>query len=134
MWSWGFYHQQEADETREQAMAIYRDAFPGDRRTHAGNVRRGSFAQSVPADADFITLMKYTGDQYTKVPQNQSLTFNSINYSRSRGELVVDIRADSYDRMSALRSGLAKQGLEAQIGSVVNESSGARGRLTVSGG
>ncbi|MGF2685675.1 type II secretion system protein GspL [Marinobacter sp. DUT-3] len=135
----GFYHQQEADETREQAMAIYRDAFPGDRRTHAGNVRRVIEGQlrtigSGGPDADFITLMKYTGDQYTKVPQNQSLTFNSINYSRSRGELVVDIRADSYDRMSALRSGLAKQGLEAQIGSVVNESSGARGRLTVSGG
>ncbi|MEP4464757.1 MAG: type II secretion system protein GspL, partial [Marinobacter alexandrii] len=52
----------------------------------------------------------------------------------SRGELVVDVRAESYDRLSALRNGLSNQGLEAQIGSVVNESSGARGRLTVSGG
>ncbi|WP_297794522.1 type II secretion system protein GspL [uncultured Marinobacter sp.] len=135
----GFYHQQKADVTREQAMAIYREAFPDDRRTHAGNVRRvvegqlRSIGSGGPA-ADFITLMKYTGDQYSKVPQNQSLTFNSINYSRSRGELVVDIRADTYNRMSALRNGLAQQGLEAQIGSVVNESSGARGRLTVSGG
>ncbi|MEQ9547573.1 MAG: type II secretion system protein GspL [Marinobacter sp.] len=135
----GFYHQEKADATREQAMAIYREAFPDDRRTHAGNVRRvvegqlRSIGSGGPA-ADFITLMKYTGDQYTKVPQNQSLTFNSINYSRSRGELVVDVRADTYSRMSALRNGLAQQGLEAQIGSVVNESSGARGRLTVSGG
>ncbi len=135
----GFYHQQKADTTREQAMAIYREVFPDDRRTHAGNVRRvvegqlRSIGSGGPV-ADFITLMKYTGDQYTKVPQNQSLTFNSINYSRSRGELVVDIRADTYNRMSALRNGLAQQGLEAQIGSVVNESSGARGRLTVSGG
>ncbi len=135
----GYYHQQHADETREQAMAIYRNAFPDDARTHAGNVRRVIEGQlrtigSGGPSADFVTLMKYTGDQYTRVPQNQSLTFNSINYSRSRGELVVDLRADSYDRMSALRSGLSKQGLEAQIGSVVNESSGARGRLTVSGG
>ena len=135
----GYYHQKHADETREQAMAIYRDTFPNDQRTHAGNVRRVIEGQlrtigSGGPSADFITLMKYTGDQYAKVPQNQSLTFNSINYSRSRGELVVDIRADSYDRMSALRSGLTQQGLEAQIGSVVNESSGARGRLTVSGG
>lgn len=135
----GYYHQQHADDTRERAMAIYREAFPNDGRTHAGNVRRVIEGQlrtmgSGGPSADFVTLMKYTGDQYTKVPQNQSLTFNSINYSRSRGELVVDIRADSYDRMSALRSGLTRQGLEAQIGSVVNESSGARGRLTVSGG
>ncbi|MGM0767680.1 MAG: type II secretion system protein GspL [Pseudomonadota bacterium] len=135
----GYYHQQHADDTRERAMAIYRETFPNDQRTHAGNVRRviegqlRTLSSGGPSE-DFITLMKYTGDQYAKVPQNQSITFNSINYSRSRGELVVDIRADSYDRMSALRSGLSKQGLEAQIGSVVNESSGARGRLTVSGG
>lgn len=38
----------------------------------------------------------------------------------------MDVRADSYDRLSALRNGLANQGLEAQIGSVVNEASGAR--------
>ncbi|MEX2476001.1 type II secretion system protein GspL [Marinobacter sp.] len=135
----GYHLQQQADETRSQAMAIYRDAFPNDRRTHASNVRRVIEGQlramgSGGPGADFITLMKYTGDQYAKVPQNQSLSFNSINYTRSRGELVVDLRADSYDRMSALRSGLTKQGLQAQIGSVVNESDGARGRLTVSGG
>jgi general secretion pathway protein L len=83
---------------------------------------------------DFITLMKYTGDQYSRVANAQAVTFNSINYSRNRGELVVDVRADSYERMSNLRNGLANQGLRAQIGSVVNESSGSRGRLTVSGG
>jgi general secretion pathway protein L len=46
----------------------------------------------------------------------------------------VDVRADSYGKLSALRNALTGKGLEAQIGSVVNESDGARGRLTVSGG
>ena len=78
--------------------------------------------------------MKHTGQQYSRIPGTDSVSFNSVNYSRARGELVVDLRADSYDRLSALRNGLASQGLEAQIGSVVNEASGARGRLTVSGG
>jgi general secretion pathway protein L len=78
--------------------------------------------------------MKYTGQQYSKVAGSGSVTFNSINYSQSRGELVVDVRAESYDRLSTLRNGLSGQGLDAKIGSVVNESSGARGRLTVSGG
>ena len=135
----GFYLRQQADELNEQAMAIYRQSFPTDRRAHAGNVRRiieGQLriAGSQGPDLDFVTLMRYTGDQYSRVQGQQSITFNSVNYSRTRGELVVDIRADSYDRLSALRNGLAGQGLEAQIGSVVNESSGARGRLTVSGG
>ena len=135
----GLYYQNQAEELQNEAMAIYRDAFPNDRRTHAGNVRRVIEGQLRVAGAsgpevDFITLMKYTGDQYGRLQNPGAVTFNSINYSRSRGELVVDIRADSYDRLSRLRNGLASEGLQAQIGSVVNESSGARGRLTVSGG
>lgn len=135
----GFYHQKQADDLQQQAMAIYREAFPGDRRTHAGNVRRVIEGQlrvagSSGPEVDFITLMKFTGDQYSRVPNASAITFNSINYSRNRGELVVDVRADNYDRLSRLRNGLAGEGLQAQIGSVVNEDSGARGRLTVSGG
>ncbi|KPQ30035.1 MAG: general secretion pathway protein L [Marinobacter excellens HL-55] len=135
----GIYHNQEAEKLQEQALAIYQSAFPGDRRTHAGNVRRVIEGQlrvagSGQQEVDFVTLLKYTGDQYSRLPSSGAVTFNSINYSRSRGELVVDVRADSYERMSSLRNGLANQGLQAQIGSVVNESSGSRGRLTVSGG
>lgn len=135
----GVYHNQEAEKLQVQAMAVYQSAFPGDRRTHAGNVRRVVEGQlrvagSGQDDIDFVTLLKYTGDQYSRLSGAGSVTFNSINYNRNRGELVVDIRADSYDRMSSLRNGLANQGLQAQIGSVVNESSGSRGRLTVSGG
>ncbi|MCM0612136.1 type II secretion system protein GspL [Marinobacter sediminum] len=135
----GFYYQQQADELEQQAMAIYREAFPEDRKTDAGKVRRVIEGQlrvagSQGPEVDFITLMKYTGQEYSRLPGARSVNFSSVNYSRTRGELVVDVRADSYDRLSALRNGLARQGLEAQIGSVVNESSGARGRLTVSGG
>ena len=36
----GFYYERKADDLQERAMAVYREAFPGDRRTHAGNVRR----------------------------------------------------------------------------------------------
>ncbi|PSF12172.1 type II secretion system protein GspL [Marinobacter fuscus] len=135
----GVYQQQQAESLNSQAMTIYRKAFPGDRRTHSGNVRRVIEGQlrvagTQGAQIDFITLMKYTGDQYGRLPNPSAVSFNSVNYSNTRGELVVDVRADSYDRLSQLRNGLSGEGLNAQIGSVVNESSGARGRLTVSGG
>ncbi len=135
----GVYHQQKADQAKEEAMALYRQAFPDDSRTHAANVRRvveGQLRQlqAEGPDAGFITLMKYTGEQYSKIPDSRSIVFNSVNYSRNRGELVVDVRADSYNKLSTLRNGLTNRGLNAEIGSVVNESDGARGRLTVSGG
>jgi general secretion pathway protein L len=135
----GFYHQHQADELKQQVMAIYHKTFPNDRRTSASSVRRVIEGQlraagSDRSELDFITLMKYTGQQYSQLGQAGSVVFNSVNFSRARGELVVDIRANDYGRLSALRNGLASQGLDAQIGSVVNESGGARGRLTVSGG
>jgi general secretion pathway protein L len=135
----GYYQNQQAEQVQAQAMAIYRNAFPTDTRTHAGNVRRvvqGQLnqMQAGGTDTGFITLMKYTGNEYSKLAGANSIVFNSVNYSRNRGELVVDVRADSYGKLSALRNGLSGKGLDAQIGSVVNESDGARGRLTVSGG
>lgn len=135
----GYYHNQQADQARMQAMSLYHSAFPNDTRTHAGNLRRvvqGQLnqLQDSGTDAGFINLMKYTGSEYSKLSGGDSIVFNSVNYSQNRGELVVDVRADSYDKLSALRNGLAGRGLEAQIGSVVNESDGARGRLTVTGG
>lgn len=135
----GYYHNQQAEQLQSQAMVIYRNAFPKDTRTHAGNVRRvvqGQLnqMQAGGTDAGFITLMKYTGNEYSKLARANSIVFNSVNYSRNRGQLVVDVRADSYGKLSALRNGLSAKGLEAQIGSVINESDGARGRLTVSGG
>jgi len=135
----GFYYRHQANTLEQQAMAIYRQAFPDDRRTHAGNVRRVIEGQLRVAGSggpqlDFINLMKFTGQQYSQLSSPEAVLFNSVNYSRNRGELVVDLRADNYERLNALRNGLASQGLEAQIGSVVNEDGGTRGRLTVSGG
>ncbi|MCK7543097.1 type II secretion system protein GspL [Marinobacter bryozoorum] len=135
----GYYHQQQATALEEQAMAIYRQAFPDDRRASPRNVRRIIEGQLRVAgqqggDAGFLPLMKHTGQQYSRLTGGQSVLFNSVNYTSSRGELVVDVRADSYERLNALRSGIADQGLDASIGSVVNDSDGTRARLTVSGG
>jgi general secretion pathway protein L len=121
-------------------MSVYREYFPGDRSASPGNVKRivqgqVNQMQSGGVDVSFVDLLKYTGEQYRKTATSGgSVTFNSINYSRNRGELVVDVRASDYSKLNALRTGLSGSGLEASIGSVVNESSGARGRLTVSGG
>ncbi len=135
----GIYQQRQAERLEEQAMAVYREFFPSDRRTHAGNVRRvvaGQLRQldSTGQSADFLSLIKYAGQQYASLPGKERVSFNSINYTQSRGELVMDLRADNFDKLTALRNGLVQKGLEADIGSVVNEPSGARGRLTVSGG
>lgn len=136
----GWHYKQQAEDINTQAMSVYREYFPQDRSASPGNVKRivqGQIneMQSGGAQLGFVDLMKYTGEQYRKTATGGgNVTFNSVNYSRNRGELVVDVRASDYSKLNALRTGLTGTGLEASIGSVVNESSGARGRLTVSGG
>lgn len=135
----GMYHQDRAEELKAEAMAIYRQAFPGDTRTHAGNVRNVLLGQLRVASeqgpqADFLALMKQTAQEYSALNGKQDIQFSSINYTQARGELVVDLRADDFSKLSALRTALNQQGLDANIGSVVNEPAGARGRLTISGG
>lgn len=135
----GFYQEHKAEQLQQQAMTIYRQYFPQDRRTHAGNVRRvieGQLRQvgSDGGTADFLSLIRQTGQQFDALPGKEAVSFTSLNYSQSRGELIVDLRADSFNKLSALRNGLVQRGLDADIGSVVNEASGARGRLTISGG
>ncbi|SFM25913.1 type II secretion system protein GspL [Marinobacter zhejiangensis] len=135
----GYYQQHQAEQLREQAMAIYRQHFPDDRRAHAGNIQRVLQGQLRVAgnqggSSDFLSLIKQTGQQFEALPGKEAVTFSSLNYSQSRGELIVDLRADTFNKLSALRNGLVQQGLDADIGSVVNEASGARGRLTISGG
>lgn len=135
----GYYHHQQAAELENQAMSLYHDVFPQDTRATAANVRRVlegrlRVARQQGPRADFLSLMAQAGAEYDKLGGGQNLQFDSVNYSRQRGELVVELRADNYDRLSALRSAIGDRGLEARIGSVVNDSSGARARLTVSGG
>ncbi|WP_040475071.1 GspL/Epsl periplasmic domain-containing protein [Marinobacter gelidimuriae] len=59
----GWYYQHQADNLNAQAMSVYRQAFPDDRRTHPGNVRRvveGQLRQNADSgpSLNFITLMK----------------------------------------------------------------------------
>ncbi|WP_148862889.1 type II secretion system protein GspL [Marinobacter fonticola] len=135
----GYYHLQESRQLEQQAMSIYRDVFPSDRQATPQNVRRVlegqlRLARQQGPQADFLSLLSQAGAEYSRLGGGQNVQFSSVNYSRQRGELVVELRADSYDRLSALRSAIGERGLDARIGSVVNDASGARARLTVSGG
>lgn len=135
----GIQAQSQAHSLQQQAMQSYRTIFPEDTGTHTGNLRRvleGQLRQQSRQgpSADFLTLLGRAGLEYEEASAEGRVRFNTVNFSRSRGELVIDLRADSYERLNAIRNGLNSQGMEASIGSVVNESDGARGRLTLSGG
>lgn len=135
----GYYHQHQAERLEAQAVQMYRSVFPQEPGLTPQNLQRRLQARLNAADSqgsqvNFLALLRHAGYQYSVMPGRNQTHFDSINYSRQQGELRLDVRADTFGRLDSLKAGLEEAGLQAQIGSVVNEASGARGRITVSGG
>lgn len=134
----GIYYHRQAQVWNQQAVKDYRSIFPQETRVHAGNLKRvleGKLrvASQQGSSADFLSLLKQAGYQYAQMPDRGKLSFDSISYSRDSGQLVIEVHADSFDRLNELKSGLVSAGYQAQIGSVVNDKNSARGRITISG-
>lgn len=135
----GFYHQRQAEQLEAQAVQMYRSVFPQEPGLTPQNLERRlkgrlNAAANQGNNLNFLTLLRHAGYQYSILPGRNQTQFDAINYSRQQGELRLDVRADAFGRLDSLKNGLEQSGLQAQIGSVVNESTGARGRITVSGG
>lgn len=135
----GIYHQQRAEAFEGEAMALFRDIFPDDTRATPGNLRRVMesrlrAAEQGGSDAEFLTMLRYAGQEYRKLDDASQIRFDSISFNRNRGELIMELRGDSFSRLDSMRRGLNESGLRARIGSVVNEPDHTRGRITVTGG
>ena len=135
----GVYYRSQAERFDDQALAIYRDYFPDDKSTHAGNMKRvvqGRLrsASEGTASGDFLAMLTATGQQYQSLAEPGSLSFDTIQFSRSRGELRIELRGRSFSQLDAMREGLSNSGFDAQIGSVVNNEDGTEARLTVNQG
>ncbi|MGM0434786.1 MAG: type II secretion system protein GspL [Pseudomonadota bacterium] len=132
----GVYYRNQAQRFDEQAVAIYREYFPDDSRTHADNLRRVTkgkirAARDGGSGGDFLAMLRATGQQYQGLDDPESLRFDTIQFSRSRGELRIELRGESFAQLDAMRNGLSGSGFSARIGSVVNNEDGTEARLTV---
>ncbi len=135
----GLHFQERAETYEARAMEVYRELFPDDTRATADNVQRiltGRLraAERGEGGTDFLTLLRYAGYEYLQAENNERIRFDAINFSRQRGELVVELRGESFSQLDNMRSGLSSAGLQARIGSVVNEEDHTRGRLTIAQG
>lgn len=134
----GFYYQAEANQYEQQALQVYKNIFPTERRVTINNLRRTlqgklSIAGSMVEGNDFLSLLSETGYQYSQVPNSGTIMFNSINFSDQRKELTIELRAASFQQLDTLKNGLTSAGLGAKISSAINEKDSVRGRLSVTG-
>ncbi len=135
----GMYYEKEALTIGQQALTEYQKIVPGSKRITVaklpriikGKLNQKSSVQS--ADLGFLSLLGDTGYQYQKSKDRAKLKFNSINYNQQRGELLLEMHADSYDQLERLQKAIVSTGLTAKISSAVQEKDYFRGRISVSG-
>ena len=132
----GWLHQRQAAQYEAQALALYRELFPGQRvvssprRQMEGQLRAAS---GNPAGEDFLALLGQAGHTLKQLPDGDAVTLSNIQFNQQNGRLALELRAQSLDQLDQYKQALSEAGLQASLGSAVREEDGVRGRVTVGG-
>lgn len=134
----GAYYSYQADKSLQAALQEYKAVFPNDRRVSEGNLKKFlesklRAASQQTQGVDFLSILGVTGVQYYKVSSGGAITFNSINFNAQRGELNIELKANSLDQLDLLKRGISNAGLDSKISSAVKEKDYIRGRISISG-
>ncbi len=133
----GYLYQNQADEYRQQSVALYKKLFPRERtiasprRQLEGKLRNA--ANSTVA-TDFLVMLGEAGYQLSRQPKKQQMLLNNLQYSEKRGELAFEVSAPTLDDIDRYKQSLTQAGYQVGIGSAIKESNTVRGKLTVQGG
>lgn len=135
----GVYTNQQTERINSQAIDMYKSAVPGARKISVAKLPRiikGQLKQLKSAGGEKIEFLDLLGEAGYHHSQNQnksSLRFHSINYNEQRGELLIELHAQSFDQLESLKKSIVDSGLTAKISSAVQEKDYFKGRISVSG-
>lgn len=135
----GYYYEQQALSVEQQAVAEYKKLVPGSDSVSADKLPRiikGKLNQSgekAGAATDFLSLLGETGNQYQQAADKAQVRFTSVSYNEQRGELTIELMAQSFEQLDQLKKAIDGAGLVAKISSAVQEENLFRGRISVSG-
>lgn len=129
----GLYYAHQADELEQASVALYKELFPSDKRIIniraqlAEHLRAGT--QSSQA---FLALID--GAASALAVKEAQLTVTQADYSETRGDLALQVRANDFAEVEQLRQRLSEAGLAVQMGSANREDDGVSARVILGGG
>ena len=125
----GAWASHRAGQLGEEATALYREYFPGDRRVQ--NIKRqmaqhlGDVGASGPG---FIPLVGFLGKALEKSADAELL---SLGFTDARSELAVDLTLPGYEALETLKNELSSSSLETDISSAEQQEKRVRARLKI---
>lgn len=127
----GFYFSQQAEHHHQASLSLYQDYFPNDRRIinirtqTLGHLQNTSHASS----NELRGLLQQLAAGWSQLDTPPEL--ESLRYDGQKGQLMLDLRADSIEQLNKLRLAL---GTQAKLLSANGQNDATRGRLALTGG
>jgi type II secretion system protein L len=121
-----FSASRQADNLESEAVALYKDIFPGARQIP--NPRRQmQQALGEKGDDSASSMLNMLSRLATVVGADSRV--QRVDFSAESGETAVDVLVPGYEQLDQLKSALGQEGLAAEIVSAEQQPSGVRARL-----
>ncbi|WP_028241691.1 type II secretion system protein GspL [Stutzerimonas azotifigens] len=126
----GWYFQRQGDHYAAASEALYRELFPEDVRIV--NLR-AQFAdhigQRASASAGLMRLLEHAATAAEGMP----VTIGQLDYSDGQGALAMQVQAQDFSTLEALRQRLAETGQPVELGSASRDGDGVSARVVIGG-
>lgn len=127
----GLYLAAAASQYESEARALYQQVFPEDQSR--GDYRRrwnNRLGRSGRGGSDFLPLFAQSAVRL----EGAGVTLVSVNFTEARGDLLLQVEAETSEALVAYTQTLAGAGLDAEIGSISQEGARVRGSVRIAGG
>lgn len=125
----GIYLDVKANQYQHEARALYAEIFPGEHDVQ--NIRLHWQAHLDQASGKptgvFFDLFSTSAQ---KLPGSQ-LKLENVNFSQSRGDLILQLTAPRYDAFDKYAEALRKAGLDVQIGTINQDANIVKGSIRI---
>lgn len=129
----GLQYKQMANQVRVASEDYFKQLFPGERITSLDRQLRAKLAvNNGQGQANFIELLGLTGATLNTDPGLKGIQLTSVRFMDKRGELEIELSAQTIAQIDQLKQALLQQGLQVDINSATSEKETVKAILKVS--
>ncbi|WP_101759481.1 type II secretion system protein GspL [Oceanicoccus sp. KOV_DT_Chl] len=129
----GWYLQTQADDIDGQAVTLYKQLFPNERRVVSPKKQMENHLRlsGVQGNTQFLALLSQTAEQLNADDSSMDLQVDQLRFESSNGDLQFQVKSKSLDQLDRLKQQLAQAGLSVDINSAVEQDNFVMGRIVV---
>ena len=125
----GVFLNIEGDRDKSEARALYKDVFPSDRNVNDMTRRWRAHLSGAGNDTYEGGFLKIFGTSAKAL--SSDLHLDNINYSKKRGDLILQLQASDRDKLVSYAQKLSDSGLNASIGTINQEADHVSGNVKI---